>query len=183
MTKQEERRGFGMKKRRALILVVLVAFHVGAAPMASMAQSPARKYESWRNEDRLWCPERAVNLNDTIPTFERRSAKLTPHGKCAIRNLVLGIKQSHAYDIKIAIVGHADVCMSAEADLALSRERALVVEAWLLAAGVDPAVIQQVRWVGHGVPLLSKPSACDQSLNDRVETDLLSLSIPRQREK
>ncbi|RMH93114.1 hypothetical protein EBB59_06120 [Lysobacter pythonis] len=174
---------FRNKNLGVLISTVLVAFHVGAASMASMAQSPARKYESQRNEDRLWCPERAFDFTDTIPTFERRSARLTPRGRCAVRNLVIFMKQTYAYDIKIAIVGHADVCMSAEADLALSRERALVVEAWLLAAGVDPAVIQQVRWVGHGVPLLSKPSACDQSLNDRVETDLLSLSIPRQREK
>ncbi len=90
----------------------------------------------------------------------------------AIRGLVKTVPR----DIRsVNIVGNADACLGAEADMALSRQRALLVERWLLEAGVAREKIKQVTWLGDARPKARPTGSCSEPVNDWVGFEEMEL--------
>lgn len=71
-------------------------------------------------------------------------------------------------DRKITLVGHTDASGALEANIAVSRQRAGAVRAWLVAAGIDGARID-AQGVGYLAPRDTNATPEGQARNRRVE--------------
>lgn len=71
-------------------------------------------------------------------------------------------------DRRITLVGHTDASGALDANIAVSRQRAEAVRAWLIAAGIDGARIE-AQGVGYLAPRDTNATPEGQARNRRVE--------------
>ncbi len=98
--------------------------------------------------------------------FETGGTVLTAASMALIPTLTQVVAQYPAPEI--AVIGHSDTVGAANSNAALSQTRAQSVQALLVAAGIDPAIIT-VSSHGEANLLVQTPDNSDEPLNRRVE--------------
>jgi len=71
-------------------------------------------------------------------------------------------------DVRVTVLGHTDASGSAQANTALSQERALNVVKALTSAGVNPGQLSAIA-IGDAQPIAPNSTAAGRALNRRVE--------------
>lgn len=108
-----------------------------------------------------------VTLGDVL--FEVDEAILKPGAQRSLNQLVKALRD--APKTRIRIEGHTDSTGSAAYNMRLSRERADSVRDYLVAHGVDPAIIT-TRGLGAQYPVASNETTAGRQQNRRVEVIL-----------
>jgi len=106
-----------------------------------------KKVISYRNEV-VFAP--LILNSDT--SFRFGDDHLTSEGRDAVIEMAGIIKNRHAQDLKISVVGHTDRVGSGKANLDLSRRRAATVKAALVAEGI-PAGAIETGGMGASMPV------------------------------
>lgn len=119
------------------------------------------------------CP--VPHLTSTWVEFDSGADTLTAATKARLDEYAQLLTTGAWRGTRFEIVGHADACGSAGANLDLSQRRARNVERYLLAQGVDAGFMVRTYGVGEDKPLDPQPkSDCASGYDRRVY-----LAIPR----
>lgn len=102
--------------------------------------------------------------------FEPGQAKINVESYVPLMDLAAMLLQNQQY--KIIISGHTDNVGKASVNLALSKNRALAVERFLVEQGVSKAQIK-VEWFGDTLPIADNSTQEGRIKNRRVEFTLL----------
>ncbi|CAD5373267.1 exported hypothetical protein [Rubrivivax sp. A210] len=97
--------------------------------------------------------------------FENNSAQVRPESGRVLGNLVAAMQSPELKGVRFAIEGHTDARGGAQANQALSQQRADEVRLYLIALGVHPA---RLRAVGKGASEPANPFDPAASENRRV---------------
>ncbi|MCB1246985.1 MAG: OmpA family protein [Acidimicrobiia bacterium] len=103
---------------------------------------------------------------DKVVEFRTKSDELTDSGKALLDDIL--VKLEAAPDIRVEIAGHADADGSEEANMALSKARAMAVLAYLVAHGQDEDRFD-VLWFGESQPIADNNTAEGRARNRRIE--------------
>jgi outer membrane protein OmpA-like peptidoglycan-associated protein len=103
------------------------------------------------------------SLNSTY--FEFNSAQLTPFGLRVVDEYVKALKDPALSAYSFRIIGHTDAVGSDKYNDELSRRRALTVQSYLIAKGVDPAKLDTM---GMGKRELKNRNNPESAENRRV---------------
>lgn len=114
----------------------------------------------------------SVELN-TVTLFEFDSAKLTPEGVEAIRQVANRARNAQRID-RIEVVGHTDSTGSAQYNQKLSERRAEAVMTELAKAELDPGTTR-ARGYGEGSPAASNATREGRRQNRRVDVEILAV--------
>lgn len=120
----------------------------------------------------------AFTLSSMMPMFEHGSAALIPGSEKALEEILPVIVNSP--DTPILIIGHSDNTGSAEVNLRLSTQRALVIRDWLMAQSGLPADHFQAGGAGSSRPVAGNDTEEGRSKNRRVEIIPLSQKTANQ---
>jgi hypothetical protein len=71
-------------------------------------------------------------------------------------------------NLRIVVEGHTDATGVTDADMKLSRNRAMAVFNWLVAQGIDASRIGYAG-IGSAQPIVTAPTAGDRAQNNRIE--------------
>ncbi len=99
--------------------------------------------------------------------FASGSARLTERAKNQILEIARALQNQSLISEKIMITGHTDSIGSADANLALSQQRALTVKEALVNLGVDKSRLG-ARGRGESEPLADNQDATGRARNRRV---------------
>ena len=99
--------------------------------------------------------------------FASGSAQLTESAQAQILEIAKALRSADLGNEKIMITGHTDSVGSAEANLALSRQRALAVKKVLASLDIDSSRLNS-RGLGESEPLADNLSADGRARNRRV---------------
>lgn len=111
-------------------------------------------------------------LSSVTPLFEHGSITLIPGSEKALEE-ILPVIINHP-ETDILIIGHSDNTGSAEINLKLSTQRALVVRDWLMAQSGLPVDRFKAEGAGSSRPIASNDTEQGRSQNRRVEIIPLS---------
>lgn len=146
----------------------------GAATQAGLdaaAVAAQKKDITYRNEV-VFAP---LILNSDA-SFRFGDDHLTSAGRDAVIEMAGIIKNRHAQDLKISVIGHTDRVGSGKANLDLSRRRAATVKAALIAEGIPAAAIE-AGGMGATVPV----TQADECQNYLVKCELIECLRPDRR--
>jgi len=104
-------------------------------------------------------------------TFHSASAELTPQAKQVLLNAASTLNRWPS--VKVSVAAHTDNQGNAQANLQLSKQRAIAVAKFLVSAGVDKNRFK-VRAYGESRPIAPNDSAQGRRTNRRVELTALS---------
>ncbi|MDI1301778.1 MAG: OmpA family protein [bacterium] len=138
---------------------------------AAAATATAKKDIRYRNEV-VFAP---LMLNSDT-SFRFGDDHLTSEGRDAVTEMAGIIKNRHAQDLKISVVGHTDRVGSGKANLDLSRRRAATVKAALIAEGI-PANVIEAGGMGSSMPV----TQADECPNYLVKCELIECLRPDRR--
>ncbi len=113
------------------------------------------------------CGSRSVSLSaDAFFDFDK--SVLKPAGKEKLNELAAEIKQDGAKVKSISLSGYTDAIGTQQYNLGLSERRAKAVEAYLVANGVNPALIT-THGYGKENPIATNDTAEGRAQNRRVD--------------
>ncbi len=135
------------------------------APQESVAPSAV---ESLNFKGTIGVGERVSNRSWTI-NFETGSAKFTPETTPVLEEIKAGLLI--ARNLAVELHGNTDDIGNDEANMVLSKARALAVRDWLNAQSERDFPIDRFRVVGHGedAPKVPNTSAANRAVNRRVD--------------
>ncbi len=99
--------------------------------------------------------------------FASGSARLTERAQKQALEIAEALKSKALINEKIMITGHTDSLGSADANLALSQQRALAVKEVLVSSGIEKSRLS-ARGRGESEPLADNQSAAGRARNRRV---------------
>ena len=142
------------------------------------AQDACPEEKGIRSEDPKTngCPE-SVRVEGTQivilqqVNFKTGKADIDP-GSHALLSQVASVLADHPEIARVAVDGHTDNVGRAQANLALSRLRALAVMRWLVHAGVDERRLE-ARGFGPRQPIADNKTDAGRAKNRRVEFQIL----------
>lgn len=116
-------------------------------------------------------------LTDVVPLFKHGSSSLMPGSETRLEGIASTLMQ-HPQQMFL-IVGHTDSTGSAQANSALSTERAQIVRDWLVTKTGLPTTHFIVEGVGNMHPIASNETEDGRAQNRRVE--IISLPVTSKR--
>lgn len=158
-------------EQAALPGAVAGAAAAGVAAQPGSAAAAAQKDIRYRNEVVF-----APLLLNSDTSFRFGDDHLTSEGRDAVTEMAGIIKNRHAQDLKISVIGHTDRVGSSKANLDLSRRRAATVKAALIADGIPAAAIE-TGGMGSTMPV----TQADECPNYLVKCELIECLRPDRR--
>jgi len=121
-----------------------------------------------------------MNLGEDSLKFDFDKAEIRPENKELLSRIVGILSTSQDYTIEVG--GHTDDVGSESYNQGLSERRAQAVRNYLVAAGIDPAILTVKGW-GKSQPLVQGTSDAARAKNRRVELGIVNTRItyPRAR--